>query len=151
MSQDRLRVAFVTMHTSPLERAGTADAGGMNVLVLALARSLARLGAQVEFITRFSGEDQAEQEEVAPGVQLRRLPAGPRTALPKSRIDQHIDEFRDGLARLAPFDIVHSHHWMSGVAALPVARAWGVPHVMTFHSERIKKGELVWPTCERSE
>ena len=134
MSQDRLRVAFVTMHTSPLERAGTADAGGMNVLVLTLARSLAQLGAQVEFITRFSGEDQAEQEEVAPGVQLRRLPAGPRTALPKSRIDQHIDEFRDGLARLAPFDIVHSHHWMSGVAALPVARAWGVPHVMTFHS-----------------
>ena len=30
-----LRVAFVTMHTSPLERAGTADAGGMNVLIAA--------------------------------------------------------------------------------------------------------------------
>ena len=34
-----LRVAFVTMHTSPLERAGTADAGGMNVLIAALARA----------------------------------------------------------------------------------------------------------------
>ncbi|MFZ1410369.1 MAG: glycosyltransferase, partial [Micropruina sp.] len=25
-------------------------------------------------------------------------------------------------------------HWMSGVAALPAARAWGVPHVQSFHS-----------------
>jgi D-inositol-3-phosphate glycosyltransferase len=35
---------------------------------------------------------------------------------------------------LEPHDLIHSHHWMSGVAALPVTRAWGVPHVMTFHS-----------------
>ncbi|MDO5082920.1 glycosyltransferase [Arachnia propionica] len=134
MSQTPLRVAFVTLHTSPLERAGTADAGGMNVLIMALARSLGELGVQVEFITRYSGTDQPALEEVAPGVTLRRLPAGPPAPLPKSRIDQHIDEFRDGLARLTPYDIVHSHHWMSGVAALPVARTWGVPHVMTFHS-----------------
>ena len=43
-----LRVAFVTMHTSPLERAGTADAGGMNVLIAALARALGRLGVRVD-------------------------------------------------------------------------------------------------------
>ena len=35
---------------------------------------------------------------------------------------------------LDPPDLVHSHHWMSGVAALPAARAWGVPHVQSFHS-----------------
>lgn len=134
MGEQQLRVAFVTLHTSPLERAGSADAGGMNVLILALARSLGRLGVHVEFLTRISGEDQPAFEEVAPGVTLRRLPAGPRTPLPKSRIDQHIPEFRDAMAELAPYDLVHSHHWMSGVAALPVARDWGVPHVMTFHS-----------------
>src|SRR5690606_16571419 len=31
-------------------------------------------------------------------------------------------------------DVVHSHHWFSGAAALPVARRWGVPHVQSFHS-----------------
>ena len=132
--QAPLRVAFVTMHTSPLEKAGTADAGGMNVLISALARALGALGVQVEFITRRSGPSQADREDVAPGVTLRRLPAGPPTSLPKSQIDQHIDEFRAGLAALDPYDLIHSHHWMSGVAALPVARAWQVPHVMTFHS-----------------
>lgn len=129
-----LRVAFVTLHTSPLERAGTADAGGMNVLIMALARSLGALGVEVEFLTRYSGEQQPAFQQLAPGVSLRRLSAGPRSSLPKSRIDQHIEQFRDDLAQLPPYDIVHSHHWMSGVAALPVAEQWGVPHVMTFHS-----------------
>ena len=59
-----LRVAFVTMHTSPLERAGTADAGGMNVLIAALARALGRLGVRVDFLTRRTDPDQPEQEEV---------------------------------------------------------------------------------------
>ncbi len=122
------------MHTSPLERAGTADAGGMNVLILALARALGKLGVDVEFITRRSDRDQPGWELIAPGVALRRLPAGPRTPLPKSQIDHYIGEFSSHLAELRPYDLIHSHHWMSGVAALPVARAWDVPHVMTFHS-----------------
>ena len=125
-----LRVAFVTMHTSPLERAGTADAGGMNVLIGALARALGLLGVRVEFLTRRTDPGQPDLEEVAPSVTLRRLSAGPPSPLPKSEIDQHIDEFRAGMEALEPYDLVHSHHWMSGVAALPVARAWGVPHVM---------------------
>ena len=79
-----LRVAFVTMHTSPLERAGTADAGGMNVLIAALARALGRLGVDVEFLTRRTDPNQPDREDVAPSVTLRRLPAGPPTPLPKS-------------------------------------------------------------------
>ena len=114
-----LRVAFVTMHTSPLERAGTADAGGMNVLIGALARALGLLGVRVEFLTRRTDPGQPDLEEVAPSVTLRRLPAGPPSPLPKSEIDQHIDEFRAGMEALEPYDLVHSHHWMSGVAALP--------------------------------
>ena len=61
-----LRVAFVTMHTSPLERAGTADAGGMNVLIGALARALGLLGVRVEFLTRRTDPGQSDLEEVAP-------------------------------------------------------------------------------------
>ena len=46
-----MRVAFVCLHTSPAERAGTADAGGMNVLIRALARALRERGVAVEFFT----------------------------------------------------------------------------------------------------
>ncbi len=129
-----LRVAFVSMHTSPTERAGTADAGGMNVLIRSLAESLGQQDVAVDFITRRSHPDQPDSVALDFNVVLHHLDAGPPTPLPKSAIDAHIDEFTAGLRTLGPFDLIHSHHWMSGVAALPVAREFGIPHVMTFHS-----------------
>lgn len=129
-----LRVAFVSMHTSPQERPGTADAGGMNVLIHNIAQALGRLDVEVHFITRRSSQQQPDQVDLSQGVTLHHVDAGPRTPLPKSEIHHHIDEFRRSLSGLGPFDLVHSHHWMSGVAALPVAREWRVPHAVTFHS-----------------
>ncbi|MCC2594020.1 glycosyltransferase [Tessaracoccus sp. OS52] len=129
-----LRVAFVSMHTSPAERPGTADAGGMNVLIHALADAMGQLDVHVEFITRRGGPDQPDVVDFAEGVVLRHVTAGPTKPLPKSEIHHHIDEFRAGMSELGPFDLIHSHHWMSGVAAIPLAREWGIPHVMTFHS-----------------
>lgn len=99
-----------------------------------LARSLARLGHSVDLITRRSDPAQPDAVELEPGVTLRHLPGGPAKRLAKSAIDAHIPEFAAALSRLDPYDIVHSHHWMSGVAALPSARAWGAPHVQSYHS-----------------
>ncbi|MEZ5086266.1 MAG: glycosyltransferase [Tessaracoccus sp.] len=129
-----LRIAFVCLHTSPLDRAGTADAGGMNVMIRALARALAEAGHRVEFFTRRSHPDQVDTEIFDDLLVLNRIDAGPPAVLPKSEIDQYIDEFRTNLGTLRGFDVVHSHHWMSGVAALPLAREAGIPHVMTYHS-----------------
>lgn len=129
-----LRVAFVSMHTSPAEQAGTADAGGMNVLIRSLAEALGQQGVSVHFITRRSDPGQTDSAPLAENVMLHHIDAGPLTPLPKSLIDGHIEAFTEGLRALGPFDLMHSHHWMSGVAALPVARECGIPHVMTFHS-----------------
>ncbi|AQP45524.1 glycosyltransferase [Tessaracoccus flavus] len=129
-----MRVAFISLHTSPAERAGTADAGGMNVLIRALAGALTRNGITVEFFTRRASADTPDTVTLDDGLVIHHISAGPPRPLPKSEIDQHIDEFRSNLGSLDRFDVVHSHHWMSGVAALPLARAAGIPHVMTFHS-----------------
>ena len=129
-----LRAAFVSMHTSPAEQPGTADAGGMNVLTGALARALGAKGVEVTFVTRRSSVSQPDKVQLAPNVTLHHIDAGPPTPLPKSVIHHHIDQFRDGMANLGPFDLIHSHHWMSGVSALPLAKRWGIPHVMTYHS-----------------
>ncbi|MDO5678598.1 MAG: glycosyltransferase, partial [Propionibacteriaceae bacterium] len=55
----------------------------------------------------------------------------PERAAGEERAAQH-DEGPPSLP--ARFDLVHSHHWMSGVAAIPLAREAGIPHVMTYHS-----------------
>lgn len=122
------------MHTSPATLPGTGDAGGMNVVERCQAQALADLGHRVELVTRRSSPDDPDELELLPGVTLRHVDAGPPARLAKSAIDDHIEEFSAGLAKLRPSDVIHSHHWMSGVAALPVAQAWGVPHVQSFHS-----------------
>ncbi|WP_104200728.1 glycosyltransferase [Cryobacterium sp. Y29] len=129
-----LRIALVCMHTSPGADPGAGDAGGMNVVVRHQAEALAGLGHSVTILTRRSAADQPTARQLAPGVTLEFLDAGPATALHKGDHEHWIEEFSTQLAARPPWDIVHSHHWFSGMAALPVARKWGVPHVQSFHS-----------------
>lgn len=129
-----LRLLFVSMHTSPADAPGYGDAGGMNVVELHQARALAALGHRVDVVTRRAGPGDADVADLGGGVRLLHVDGGPAAALAKSAIDAHIAEFSAGLARLEPYDLVQSHHWMSGVAALPVAAEWGVAHVQSFHS-----------------
>ncbi|MGC3954948.1 MAG: glycosyltransferase [Propionicimonas sp.] len=129
-----LNLAYVSLHTSPATQPGSGDAGGLNVVERATADALAELGHRVDLITRRAHPDEPDAVELRPGVTLRHLTAGPERPLAKSEIDAFIPEFSDRLGRLAGYHLVHSHHWMSGVAALPHARAWGVPHVQSYHS-----------------
>ncbi|MBU4214752.1 MAG: glycosyltransferase [Cellulomonas sp.] len=129
-----MRIALVCLHTSPAEDPGAGDAGGMNVVVLHQAEALAALGHQVDIVTRRSSPDDPPSRLLAPGLVLHTLHAGPEHPVPKGDHEGFIDEFRDRLAELGPYDVVHSHHWFSGMAALPLARAWRVPHVQSFHS-----------------
>ncbi|WP_316670285.1 glycosyltransferase [uncultured Propionibacterium sp.] len=130
-----VRIAFVSLHTSPVASPGSADAGGMNVVELNSAMALARAGRRVDLITRREDPGAPARSEIAPGVRLLNLDAGPARVVAKSRAEALIEPFRESMGRLDPvYDIIHSHHWFSGVAALPLALRWGVPHVQSFHS-----------------
>ena len=63
-----MRVAMISMHTSPLEQPGIGDAGGMNVYVLESAKRLARRGVAVDVFTRRTTASDAPIVEVEPGV-----------------------------------------------------------------------------------
>ncbi|NLA65972.1 MAG: glycosyltransferase family 1 protein [Leucobacter sp.] len=137
MNSPRLSVAFVVLHTSPLDEPGTKDAGGMNVVVRAQAAELARLGHEVQLITRRTSPQQAAEVTLEPRLTVFHLDAGPAQVLAKGEHEPLIAPFGDALrAHLAahPADLVHAEHWYSGLAALPVARELGVPLVQSFHS-----------------
>lgn len=137
-----MRIAKVSLHTSPYTALGTGDGGGMNVVVRQQAEALGQLGHEVELFTRRDDPEAPAVITTDRGVRLHTLDAGPAKPLPKSRIDDYVDQFRDNLddrlrqfaAAGQPVDLIHSHHWMSGVAALPVARGRGVPHLQSYHS-----------------
>src|SRR4051812_50160710 len=71
------RIAVLSVHTSPLEQPGTGDAGGMNVYVVETSKRLAALGVQVEVFTRATSSDLPPIVELAPGVTVRPVTAGP--------------------------------------------------------------------------
>lgn len=155
-----LRIAAVSLHTSPLEEPGGADAGGMNVVVLEQSLALARLGHRVDLFTRRSDPAAPRIVEIAEGVRLFHLDAGPAEPLAKSAMEQAIAPFRRALHEVltadddAPdggWDLIHSHHWFSGVAALPLARELGIPHLQSFHSVAAPSGSSTLDAGEPAE
>jgi glycosyltransferase involved in cell wall biosynthesis/phosphoheptose isomerase len=132
-----VRIALVSEHASPLAVLGGVDAGGQNVHVAALARGLARRGAEVVVHTRRDDRDLPRRMPLCPGVVVDHVDAGPATAMPKDELLPHMDAFAAELERQwrreRP-DVVHSHFWMSGLAALRAARALDLPVVHTFHA-----------------
>ena len=143
MTATSLRIAAICLHTSPLAEPGGADAGGMNVVVLEQSLALARLGHRVDLFTRRADPDVPAIVEVADGVRLLHLDAGPAAPVEKSEMDATIRPFREQLRPHlsgGSYDLVHSHHWFSGVAALPTARELGLPHLQSFHSVAAPEG-----------
>ncbi|MET3768492.1 D-inositol-3-phosphate glycosyltransferase [Marisediminicola sp. UYEF4] len=129
-----LRIALVCLHTSPGSEPGSGDAGGMNVVIRHQAEAMAAAGHTVEILTRRSSPDQPDSMPLAPGVTLRFLTAGPPRPVAKGEHEGFVGEFSMRLAEFGTFDVIHSHHWFSGMAALPLARRTGTPHVQSFHS-----------------
>ncbi|WP_051215722.1 glycosyltransferase [Granulicoccus phenolivorans] len=128
-----MRIVVVSLPTDPYAKLGTADTGGMNLLVRQQAQGLAALGHEVEIWTRRSDPDQPAESEPFLGVILRRLPAGPPEPVGRAEALRWVDEFTDAMRTQYPADLVHAHSWLSGLAALPVARIWDVPLVVSFH------------------
>ncbi|MCX6500101.1 MAG: D-inositol-3-phosphate glycosyltransferase [Arthrobacter sp.] len=134
------RVAFLSLHTSPMEQPGSGDAGGMNVYIRALAAALAETGVEVEIFTRSTAAGQAAVEHPSPGVCVHNVLAGPPRKLPKEELPALLHSMVaeiDRVKELQPhgrYDLVHSHYWVSGVAGLEVSELWGVPLVHTMHT-----------------
>ena len=134
------RVAMVSVHTSPLDQPGTGDAGGMNVYVVELSRRLAALGVEVDVITRATSSDLPPTVELAPGVTVRHVTAGPFEGLAKEDLPAQLCAFTSGLMRIEAarppgwYDLVHSHYWLSGQVAWLAAERWDVPLVHTMHT-----------------
>jgi D-inositol-3-phosphate glycosyltransferase len=137
-----MNVAMVSEHASPLASLGSVDAGGQNVHVAALAAAMAALGHSVTVYTRRDDANLPERVVMASGVVVHHIDAGPAMRIAKDAIYPHVAEFSNGLRRAWQFnrpDVVHSHFWMSGIAAIAAADAFGLPTVHTYHALGVEK------------
>ncbi|MEV0228031.1 D-inositol-3-phosphate glycosyltransferase [Nonomuraea sp. NPDC050786] len=134
------RVATISMHTSPLDQPGTGDAGGMNVYIVESAKRLAQLGVEVEIFTRATARDLPPVAELAPGVLVRHLTAGPYEEMDRSELPSQLCAFLSEVLRTEAmydpgrYDVIHSHYWLSGQVGWLAKERWGVPLVHTMHT-----------------
>lgn len=143
------RVAVLSVHTSPLDQPGTGDAGGMNVYVVETAKRLAESGTAVEIFTRSTSSDLPPCVEMAPGVLVRHVTAGPFEGLDKQDLPSQLCAMTAGVLRAEAsrpegwFDLIHSHYWLSGQVGWLAAERWNVPLIHSMHTmAKVKNRDL---------
>lgn len=134
-----MRVAMISMHTSPLQQPGSGDAGGMNVYILNTARQLARQGVEVDIFTRATRPSQGEVVDVEPGLRVVNIVAGPYDGLEKEALPTQLAAFAGGMLQFhrchdVDYDLIHSHYWLSGQVGWLLRDLWEVPLVHTAHT-----------------
>jgi D-inositol-3-phosphate glycosyltransferase len=134
------RIATLSVHTSPLDQPGTGDAGGLNVYVVQVAKRLAARGTEVEIFTRAVCRDTPPLAELAPGVLVRSVVAGPFEELDKQDLPAQVCQFTlevlraEAASEPGRYDLVHAHYWLSGKVGAAAKERWGVPLVQSMHT-----------------
>jgi D-inositol-3-phosphate glycosyltransferase len=131
------RIAMISDHASPLAAVGGIDSGGQNIYVAETARHLAARGYVVDIFTRKDQPDLPDVVDWLPGVRVIHVPAGPAAFVRKEDLLPLMGDFGAFVERFAAkerYDLVHAHFFMSGVVALQLKAALGLPFVVTFHA-----------------
>ncbi len=151
-----LNIAMLSYHTCPLATLGGKDTGGMNVYVRDLTIELGRMCIHVDVFTRSQDEHVPHVlHDLGYGNRVVHVPAGPEVPLPKRELAEYIPDFVEGVKAFAAekgihYDLIHSHYWMSGIAAEALSDAWGgTPIVHMFHTLGEMKNRVARTEAEK--
>jgi D-inositol-3-phosphate glycosyltransferase len=121
----------------------------MNVYVVETAKRIAAAGTAVEIFTRATSSDLPPALELAPGVLVRHVTAGPYEGLLKADLPGQLCAVTSGVMRVEAthpegwFDLIHSHYWLSGQVGWLASERWGVPLIHSMHTmAKVKNLEL---------
>jgi len=133
-------IATLMVHTSPLDQAGMGDAGGMNVYVVETVKKMAQAGVAVDIFTRANHPDLPESVEIAEGVNVKHLVAGPFEGLSKEELPSQLGALTSSFMSYQKqlpndyYSLLHSHYWISGQLGWMVSERTGIPLIHTMHT-----------------
>ena len=139
-SGNNSKIATLMVHTSPLDQAGVGDAGGMNVYVVETAKKMAQAGVSVDIFTRANKPNLPESVEIAEGVNVKHLVAGPFEGLSKEELPSQLgaltSAFMNHQKQLPSnyYSLLHSHYWISGQLGWMISEASSIPLIHTMHT-----------------
>jgi D-inositol-3-phosphate glycosyltransferase len=125
----------------------------MNVYVRELARELGSRGIPVDVFTRSQDRRMPLIEPLSCGARVINLHTGPAAPYDKNWVLTYLPEFVSRVRCFAEgedlnYDVIHSHYWLSGEAALRLRRSWGVPVVHMFHTLGAMKNSVARSDAE---
>ena len=139
-SGKKSHIATLMVHSSPLDQAGTGDAGGMNVYVVESAKKMAAAGVNVDIFTRTNHPNLPETVEIAEGVTVKHLVAGPFEGLSKEELPSQLGALTSSFMNYQKqlpndyYSLLHSHYWISGQLGWMVSERTGIPLIHTMHT-----------------
>lgn len=140
-----MRMAFLSVHSSPMGKAGSKDTGGMSTYLRGLSGALGEMGHEVDLFTRATGHDGTKIKTLSPGVRLVAVDdgAGP---LSKNELYPHLPATVKAIEMFCrieniSYDLIFSHYWLSGCAGRELCKSWQVPHLVMFHTLGRAKNE----------
>jgi D-inositol-3-phosphate glycosyltransferase len=151
-----VRIAMLSYHTCPLATLGGKDTGGMNVYVRDLTRELGRHGIGVDVFTRSQDEHVPHVlHDLGFGNRIVHVPAGPENPIARGELADYLPSFVQGIQQFAEtkglsYDLLHSHYWLSGLAALQLRPGWGIPIIQMFHTLAAMKNRVARTEEERA-
>lgn len=142
-----MRIAMLSVHSSPLAQLGGKEAGGMNVYVRELARELGQHGVPVDIFTRSQDRAAPTIVPLACGARVINLHTGPAAPYDKNWVLTYLPEFVSRIRCFADgqdlaYDVIHSHYWLSGEAGVRLRRSWGIPVAHMFHTLGVMKNQV---------
>ena len=145
---------MISVHSSPIGRLGTLDTGGMSVYIREVSRQLGLRGHRVDIYTRAdAGHASADVQMLSENVRLIPMELGPGADAPTEALLPHLARFFEALERFRSrdgrsYDVIHSHYWLSGIVGQWARKAWGCPHLTTFHTLAAVKNLVRGPDYE---
>jgi len=143
-----MNIAILSYHTCPLATLGGKDTGGMNVYVRDLTTYLGKHGVHADVFTRSQDEHVPHiLHDLGHGNRVVHIPAGPEHPRPKKELQNYNKTFSENILAFAEdkgiqYDLIFSHYWLSGLAALRLKRKWNVPVVHMFHTLAHLKNQI---------
>ncbi|GGL87599.1 glycosyltransferase [Glutamicibacter protophormiae] len=135
-----MRIAMLSLHTSPMQQPGSGDAGGMNVYIQNLSFALGALGHEVHMVTRTAAD--SESQQVAEGVWMHQVQIAAHQQMGKEELPQIIDPAAAAISEHLhglDIDIIHAHYWLSGMVGLQLAREFRAPLILSMHTSAAAK------------
>jgi D-inositol-3-phosphate glycosyltransferase len=112
----------------------------MNVYVVETAKKMAQAGVAVDIFTRANKPNLPETVEIAEGVSVKNLVAGPFGGISKEELPSQLGALTSAFMNYQKqlpknhYSLLHSHYWISGQLGWVVSEATGTPLIHTMHT-----------------